>query len=233
MAPINKTQVYVAQRHFIHSVAFYLWGKVLSLSEVKRKGYKKNTFLSVRNMCWTNVILFRVGSYSKALRSLLRHWKSLLRSNTRLLGTWHFSWRMDWKLGFYFKISKFMAETAFCQNYMDHLCAKYLSQPWGFSAEQIRWDLCSHWHIFVGGSGTENQPTRTWNVLGDEWEGRRNLEKGRWTKRGGMGKGWMCCFWWFIRLSGFWLLRVQNFKAKLNSPLNPCFIISAPNLPAH
>ena len=39
------------------------------------------------------------------------------------------------KIGLYFKISEFMAETAFCQNHIDHLCAKYLSQPWGFGID--------------------------------------------------------------------------------------------------
>lgn len=40
----------------------------------------------------------------------------------------------------------------------------------------------------------------------------------------------------FDGLSGWadsdWLLCVQNFKTKQNSPLGPCFVISAPQPPA-
>ena len=46
----------------------------------------------------------------------------------------------------------------------------------------------------------------------------------------GEGQDVLCLMAYQVR--GFWLLCVQNFKAKRNSPLSPCFIISAPNLPA-
>ena len=86
--------------------------------------------------------LLTIVSYSKLLRSLLSHQKSLFLS-TYLLGIWHFSWRVDCDSWPYFKISEFMVKIAFCQKIIWIMC-QVSSQPWGFSFEQIRQDSCSH-----------------------------------------------------------------------------------------